>query len=68
MGGPGSGRRPPKPTTYNRSIRLPEKLRDQMTELAVDHERTVADEIRHALRIYVGLNDRQKHRMRQPES
>lgn len=49
-----------RPTMYNRSVRLPEQLREHLYELAVEHERTLADEIRHGLRLYVALNHRQR--------
>lgn len=49
-----------RPTTYTRSVRLSEDLRDQMAELATEHNRNFADEIRHALTVYVAFHHRQR--------
>lgn len=53
----------PRPRLHNRSVRLPESLHDQLLELAIQHDRTLADEIRHGLRLYVALNHRDRARM-----
>jgi hypothetical protein len=57
---PNPGNGSPRPTMYKRSIDIPESLRDQMCELAQKHDRTLADEIRHALRVYVAVSKRRK--------
>ena len=48
----------PRPKTYKRSVEIPLGLRDQLYNLADEHGRTLAEEIRHGLRVYVELSDR----------
>ncbi len=47
---------PPRPLMYKRSVAISESVRDEMYELAERHDRNFADEVRHALRVYIAVN------------
>lgn len=51
-----------QPLTRERTLRLTEDLHEQLQELANTHDRSLSDEIRHALRVYVTLNHRDRQR------